>query len=239
MSPDVILTTGTASIAALRAETQTVPVVFTRVSDPVGQGFVDNLAKPGGNVTGFSNFEPAIAGKWLQTLKEIAGDIVRVVVIANPETSALDNYFRAVVAVSGTLGVEPVRAPIHNFDDIESTIAAAADAKGGGLIILPDALILNYRAPVIAAARKYRLPAIYPFRLFAKEGGLVSYGIDTTEQFRGAASYVHRILRGEKPGDLPVQAPVKFELVINLTTAKALGLTISPALLSIADDLIE
>jgi ABC-type uncharacterized transport system substrate-binding protein len=167
VSPDVILTTGTASIAALRAETQTVPVVFTRVSDPVGQGFVDNLAKPGGNVTGFSNFEPAIAGKWLQTLKEIAGDIVRVVVIANPETSALDNYFRAVVAVSGTLG------------------------------------------------------------------------IDTTEQFRGAASYVHRILRGEKPGDLPVQAPVKFELVINLTTAKALGLTISPALLSIADDLIE
>jgi putative ABC transport system substrate-binding protein len=239
LSPDVVLTTGTGSIAALRVETRTVPIVFTRVSDPVGQGIVDNLAKPGGNVTGFSNFEPAIAGKWLQILKEIAPNIVRVAVIANPETSDLESYFRAVVRVSNALAIEPVSAPIRDLDDIERAMAAAAETAGGGLIIVPDAIVLGNRALVFALARKYRLPAIYPFRFFANEGGLVSYGIDTKEQFREAALYVDRILHGENPGDLPVQAPVKFELVINLRTAKALGINVPPSLLAVADELIE
>ncbi|HXQ84342.1 MAG TPA: ABC transporter substrate-binding protein [Xanthobacteraceae bacterium] len=238
-APDVVLVLGIAPLAALRNETRSVPIVFTRISDPVGQGFVASLAKPGGNVTGFSNFEPAMAGKWLQTLKDVAPAVTRVAVIANPDASALDDYFRAITAPAAALGVEPVRAAVHNLDDIQRAIAAMSEKSGGGLVILPDGLVINNRAAVIAAAATYRVPAIYPFRVFASEGGLVAYGVNTNEQFRGAASYVDRILKGEKPADLPVQAPDKFEFVVNLKTAKALGLTVSPNLLLTADEVIE
>jgi len=239
MAPDVVLVLGSAPLAALRNETRTVPIVFTRVSDPVEQGFVASLAKPGGNVTGFSNFEPPMAGKWLQTLKDVAPAVTRVAVIANPEGAPLDNYFQAITAPATALGVEPVRAAVHNIDDVQRVIAAMSEKPGGGLIIPPDPVTLSNRAAVIAAAAKYRLPAIYPFRVYASEGGLVAYGVNTNEQFRGAASYVDRILKGEKPTDLPVQAPDKFELVVNLKTAKALGITVSPNLLLTADEVIE
>jgi putative ABC transport system substrate-binding protein len=180
-----------------------------------------------------------MAGKWLQTLKDVAPTVVRVAVISNPDSSALDNYFRSIMAPAHLLAIEPVRAAIHNLDDIERPIAAIGEKPDGGCIILPDGLALNNRAAIIAQMAKNRVPAIYPFRIFASEGGLVAYGIDTDEQFRGAASYIDRILKGEKPADLPVQAPTKFELVINLKTAKALGLSIPASLLATADEVIE
>ena len=237
--PDVVLVLGLAPLVALRNETRTVPIVFARVSNPVEQGFVASLAKPGGNVTGFSNFEPDMAGKWLQTLKDVAPAVMRVAIIANPDGTPLDNYFRAIAAPATALGVEPVRAAVHDIDDVQRIIAAMSERPGGGLIIPSDPVTLSNRAVVIAAAAKYRLPAIYPFRVYASEGGLVAYGVDTNEQFRGAASYVDRILKGEKPADLPVQAPDKFELIVNLKTAKALGITVSPNLLLTADEVIE
>ena len=238
MAPDVVVAVGFAPLGAFRDQT-TVPIVFARVSNPVEQGFVKSLAKPGGNITGFSNFEPAMAGKWLQTLKDVAPSIERVALMANPYTSALDNYFSSVATPAHSLAVEPIRTPVQNLDDVQHVIAAIAEKPGGGLIVLPDGLTLGNRATVIGLAAKYRVPAIYPFRVCASDGGLVAYGVDTNVQFRGAASYVDRIIKGEKPGDLPVQAPDKFELVINLKTAKALGLTVSPNLLSIADEVIE
>ena len=239
MSPDLIVAVGLAPIAALRDATHTVPVVFARLSDPVGLGFVTNLARPGGNVTGFTNFESSIAGKWLQTLKEIAPETVRVAVMANPEVSLLDSYFRSIASVAGALSVEPVQAPVRNQDDIERAIAAANGKPGGGLIVLPDGFTISNATTIIAQAAKYRLPAIYPFRFFASDGGLVSYGVNTNEELRGAASYVDRILKGERPADLPVQEPTKFELVVNLKTAKALGLTVPQTLLATADEVIE
>src|SRR5262249_44165331 len=180
-----------------------------------------------------------MAGKWLQILKHIVPNIFRVAVIASPTTAALDSYYRSIELVSGPLAVEVVRGLVQNLSDVEHTIAAMSAKPGGALIVVPDALILGNRGAFIAQVTKYRVPAIYPFRFFANEGGLVSYGIDTREQFRGAASYVDRILRGEKPGNLPVQAPTKFELVINLTAAKALDLSIPSPVLSLADELIE
>jgi len=238
-APDVVVAVGLVTLDAFRDQTTTLPIIFARVSNPVEQGFVKNLAKPGGNITGFSNFEPAMAGKWLQTLKDVAPSVERVALMANPETSALDNYFRSVAAPAHALAVEPIRGAVYNLDDVHHVIAAIGDKPGGGLIVLPDGLTLSNRATVIALAAKYRVPAIYPFRVCADDGGLVAYGIDTNAQFRGAASYVDRILKGEKPGDLPVQAPDKFELVLNLKTAKALDLTVSPNLLLTADEVIE
>jgi len=238
-SPDVVLAIGIGPTDTLLKGTQTVPVVFARVSDPVGQGFVTNLARPGGNVTGFINFEPAMAGKWLQTLKELDPNITHVAVMGNPQTSALDNYFRSIVAASGSLAVEPIQAAVHNQDEIGQLVAMAASNPNGGLVVIADGFMISNKRTVIAQATNYRLPAIYPFRSFAAEGGLVSYTIDTDEEFRGAASYIDRILRGAKPGDLPVQAPTRFELVINLKTAKALDLTIPQTLLATADEVIE
>jgi putative ABC transport system substrate-binding protein len=238
MAPDVVVAVGLAPLGAFRDQT-TVPIVFARVSNPVEQGFVKSLAKPGGNITGFSNFEPAMAGKWLQTLKDVAPSIERVALMATPYTSALDNYFSSVATPARSLAVEPIRTPVQNLDDVQHVIVAIAEKPGGGLIVLPDGLTLGNRTTVIGLAAKYRVPAIYPFRVYAIDGGLVAYGVNTNGQFRGAASYVDRIIKGENPGDLPVQAPDKFELVINLKTAKALGLTVSPNLLSIADEVIE
>ncbi len=238
-TPDVILATGTAAVAVLREDTHTVPVVFARVTGPVELGFVASLARPGGNVTGFTNFDYSMGGKWLQTLKEIAPDIRRVVVIGNPDSSTLDGYFSSIAADSPSLAVEPVRAAVHNPEEITRAISGSGEQQGGGLIVVPDAFTLSNRALVVAQAMQHRVPAIYPFRFFAAEGGLVSYGINTNEQYVGAAGYVDRILKGEKPANLPVQQPTKFELVINLKTAKALGLSVPSALLTRADEVIE
>jgi putative tryptophan/tyrosine transport system substrate-binding protein len=237
--PDVIVAIGTASVGALRAETRTVPIVFARVSDPVGQGFVTNLAKPGGNITGFSNFELSMGGKWVETLKEIAPSVSRVAVMANPNTSALDGYFNSIVAASASLGIKPIKAPIHDNLELERAMANVGERPDGGAIVLPDGFMISNRDAVIAQANKVLLPVLYPFRLFTDAGGLVSYGINTIEQFRGVASYVDRILKGERPGDLPVQGPTKFQLVINLKAAQAIGLNISPSVLVRADEVIE
>jgi putative tryptophan/tyrosine transport system substrate-binding protein len=239
MAPDVVVAAGLAPLGAFRDQTATLPIVFARTSNPIEQGFVKSLAKPGGNITGFSNFEPAMAGKWLQTLKDVAPSVVRVALMANPYSSALDNYFSSAATAAHALAVEAVRAPIQNLDDVQHVIAAIAQKPGAGLVVLPDGLALSNRATVIALAAQYRVPAIYPFRVCASDGGLVAYGVDANAQFRGAASYVDRILKGAKPGDLPVQEPDKFELVVNLKTAKALGLTVSPNLLLTADEVIE
>jgi len=239
LAPDVILASGYAPVAALHKESVTIPIVFTRLSDPVGQGLVASLAHPGGNVTGFTNFDVAMGGKWLQILKEVAPSIARVAVLANPETSTLNAWFRSIKAVAGSLAIELVAAPVRDQDGIERAIKEIGRKAGGGLIIPPDGFTIEHRAEVITLAAKFRVPAIYPFRVFAANGGLVSYGVDTDEQFRQAASYIDRILRGARPADLPVQQPNKFEMVINLNTAKALGLNVPQAMLSRADEVIQ
>jgi putative ABC transport system substrate-binding protein len=239
MSPDVVVTVGLAPTTALHGETHTLPIVFARVSDPVGKGFVANLARPGGNVTGFSNFELTMGGKWLETLKEIAPGVTRVAVIGNPGTSALDGFFRSVVAASGVLRIEPLEKPVRNLRELEIAMAETAGKPGTGVIVPPDGFMITNRNAVMMRADELHIPVIYPFRFFTAAGGLVSYGIKTTEQFRGVASYVDRILKGEKPSDLPVQAPTKFELVINLKSAKAIGLTVPSAMLVRADEVIE
>jgi putative tryptophan/tyrosine transport system substrate-binding protein len=240
-APDVLLAVGGVPLLVFRDATHTVPIIFARVSDPVGQHFVDNVVRPGGNVTGFTNFEPSMSGKWLQVLKDVAPSITQVGVIANPETShpGLDDYLPSILAAAVPLSITATKLPVKNLDDIERAIASAADRPSGGLIIVPDAFLLSNRGAVIEQANKYRLPAIYPFRFFASEGGLVSYGIDPDQQFPGVASYIDRVLKGEKPGDMPVQAPTKFQLVINLKTAKAIGLTVPQPMLLLADEVIE
>jgi len=216
-----------------------VPIVFTRVSDPVGQGLITNFAKPGGNITGFINFEPSMAGKWLQVLKEVVPDIRHVAVMGNPQTSALDAYFQSIQAAAGPLAVQPARAAVRSPDDIERAIASASELRPAGLVVIPDGVLIANQATIVAQAAKYRVPAIYPFGSFVAAGGLAAYTIDTDEELRGAASYVDRILRGDKPGDLPAQAPTKFRLIINLKVAKALGLDVSSLLLARADEVIE
>jgi putative ABC transport system substrate-binding protein len=240
MVPDVIVAVGVSPISELRRMTSTMPIVFTRVSDPVGLGIVKNLARPGGNITGFSNFELAIGGRWLQLLKEIVPSTTHVAVIGNPRTSsALDGWFKSITAAANSLGVNANIAPVQSPDEIDRVIAEAGAKDDAGLIVVPDGMLISKRAAVIAAAAKYRVPAMYAFRFYPAEGGLVSYGVNTAEQFRRAASYIDRILRGATPGELPVQAPDKFEFVINLKTAKALGLDIPSRLQELADEVIE
>lgn len=239
LAPDVIVSVGSSPIVELHKTTRTVPIVFARVSDPVGLGIVSNLARPAGNITGFSNFELSVGSKWLQLLKEIAPAVTRVAVIGNPKTSSLDGYFKSIAAVSKSLAVESSIAAVQSADEIERLIAGVGAKASAGLVVVPDGFLLSHRAVTIAAAAKYRVPAIYPFRFYAAEGGLLSYGINTIEQFKRAASYVDRILRGAKPADLPVQAPTEFELVINMKTAKALGIAVPQSILLRADRLIE
>src|SRR5262245_6844253 len=217
----------------------TTPIVFTQVIDPVGSGFVESMARPGGNVTGFTQFEYSLAGKWLELLKEIAPRVTRVAVLRDPTRGPGIGQFAVIQAMAPTHAVE--LTPIDAVDPAESQarrIAAFATSPNGGLIVTVGGTA-NYRDVVIAAAAKNRLPAIYPRPYFAADGGLISYGPDTIEQYRRAAGYVDRILKGEKPADLPVQAPTKYELVINLKTAKALGLEVPPTLLARADEVIE
>jgi putative ABC transport system substrate-binding protein len=239
LAPDVILTSGNFIMAPMLQAARTIPIVFTQVIDPVGSGFVESMARPGGNVTGFTQFEYSLAGKWLELLKEIAPRVTRVAVLRDPTRGPGIGQFAVIQAMAPTHAVE--LTPIDAVDPAESQarrIAAFATSPNGGLIVTVGGTA-NYRDVVIAAAAKNRLPAIYPRRYFAADGGLISYGPDTIEQYRRAAGYVDRILKGEKPADLPVQAPTKYELVINLKTANALGLEVPPTLLARADEVIE
>jgi ABC-type uncharacterized transport system substrate-binding protein len=240
LQPDVILSAVTPTTAALLQHTRTIPIVFATVSDPVGSGFVAGLAQPGGNVTGFQSMVGSLGSKWLELLKEIAPSVTRVAMLFNPAVApyaeAFLNPFKAAAA---SFAVEPIAAPVQDASTLESVIAAQARAPNGGLIVMPDTFTDVHRAEIISLAARFGLPAIYPRRPFTELGGLLSYGIDQVDSYRRAAAYVDRILKGEKPSELPVQAPVKFELVINLKTAKTLGLTIPMALQQRADELIE
>jgi ABC-type uncharacterized transport system substrate-binding protein len=239
-APDLILANATPVLAALRRESTTLPMVFVQVTDPIGNGFVPNLARPGGNVTGFTNFEFSIGGKWLQTIKEVAPALTQVAVIYSAQTAPYAEQFLAPIEVAGrTFGVVPTALPAADAAAIEQAIAGFAHAPNGGLIVLPDVSTVNHRDLIIALAARHRLPAIYPYRFYAVSGGLISYGTDLADVFRRTAGYVDRILKGEKPGELPVQAPAKYETVVNLKTAKALGLEASPMLLARADEVIE
>lgn len=239
LSPDVIFVTTTQATAPMQQATQTVPIVFTQVADPVSAGFVDSLAKPNGNLTGFTNIEYNVGAKWLELLKEIVPSITHVGVIRDPSVTASIGQFAAIQSAAQTFGVEVIPLGGRNAKDIENGITEFARGSSLGLISVATPLIMNNRNLIISLAARYRLPAIYPFRRFVADGGLICYGPDTIDPQRQAAGYVDRILKGAKPADLPVQAATKFELVINLRTAKALGLTIPSPVLSRADEVIE
>jgi putative ABC transport system substrate-binding protein len=239
LAPDAVLAQSAPMLKAMQQATRSVPIVFVRVSDPVDGGFVDNLAKPGGNVTGFTQFEYTITGKWLGVLKQIAPRVVRVAMIVGPENPLSFLYLREIKAVAPSFNVQLTEIVASDAAAIEHAISVFASEPNGGLIVLPSATALNYRAQIATLAALHKLPAIYPYRPSVMAGGLMSYGIDLNLQFRQAASYIDRILKGEKPGDLPIQRPTQFQLVINLKTAKALGLTIPDNLLAIADEVIE
>jgi ABC-type uncharacterized transport system substrate-binding protein len=237
--PDVIVISGNAALAALQKLDKTIPTVFVQISDPVGGGFVGSLSRPEGNITGFQNFEPAMGGKWLGLLKEVAPAMTRAAVMMYPDTSVHFEFLRAAEAVAPSLGVQVSTISVRDGDEAGRGLAEFADAPGGGLIVLPHPGNIDSRATLIEMTSRLGLPAIYPFRYFATSGGLISYGFDQVEHWRGAAAYVDRILRGARPADLPVQAPTKYDLVINLKTARALGLTIAPSLIATANEVIE
>jgi putative tryptophan/tyrosine transport system substrate-binding protein len=240
MAPDVILANGTPALTALRRATRSIPIVFVVVTDPVGAGYVESLARPGGNVTGFSTFEPEIGSKWLELLKEVDPRLKSVAGILDPGFRGFATLWRAVENMGPRLGLTITNIILRDTsDDIETAVAALAQEPDGGLVVLPTAINNSSRKRIFALAARHRLPAIYPFRHYAVEGGLMSYGFDTPDLFRRGASYVDRILKGEKPADLPVQAPTKFELVINLKGAKAVSLNVPPLLLARADEVIE
>jgi putative ABC transport system substrate-binding protein len=240
LAPDAIVVNGTPALAAAHQATKHIPIVFILVVDPVGAGYVKSLAHPGGYITGFSSFEPEIGGKWLELLKQIAPKVRRVAGILDPDFQGFATVWRAIENLGSRFGLVITTLVFRTADDdIESAIASFAQPSDGALIVLPTAINNLHRARIISKAARYRLPAIYPFPLYATSGGLMSYGIDTLDVFRRGASYVDRILKGERPADLPIQAPVKFELIINLKTAKSLDLTIPPTLLATADQVIE
>jgi putative ABC transport system substrate-binding protein len=239
LAPDVILAAGASALAPLLLATRTVPIVFTIVADPVGAGFVDSLSRPGGNATGFLMFEYSLSGKWLEVLKQIAPGVTRAAVIRDPAISAGTGQFGVIQSVAASLGVEVSPVNVRDAVEIERAIAAFARSPNGGLIVTASALSAVHRDLIITLSARHKLPAVYYERYFVGAGGLISYGPDFVDQYRRAAGYVDRILKGEKPADLPVQAPTKYELVINLKTAKALGLTVPDAVLARADEVIE
>ena len=240
LAPDVILVSASVSVAALQQTTRTVPIVFVNVIDPVGAGFVARLARPGGNATGFTPFEYSLSGKWLELLKEIAPNLTRIAILRDPAIAAGIGQFAAIQAMAPpSFGVELSPIGVRDAGEIERDIAAFARESNGGLIVTGSSATAVHRELIIMLAARHRLPAVYPFRYFVTSGGLISYGPDPTDQFRRAAGYVDRILKGEKAADLPVQSPTKYELAINLKTATALGLTMPPSLLARADQVIE
>ena len=240
LAPEVIVANGTPALSAVHQATRTIPVVFVVVVDPVGAGYVESLARPGGNITGFSTFEPEMGTKWLELLKEASPSLRRVAVIWDPGFKGFAALWRAIESAAVRLGLDAISVPFHDGrDDIESAIAGVALQLGGGLIVLPTTLNHTYRERIFSVAARYRLPAMYPFRHYTTDGGLMAYGFDNNDLFRRSALYVDRILRGESPANLPVQAPAKFELIVNLKTAKAMGLTIPEPFLLRADTLIN
>jgi putative ABC transport system substrate-binding protein len=239
LRPDIILTTTTSAALALQRETRTIPIIFAGVSDPVASGIVAQLDHPGGNITGFATTEALLGGKWLELLSEIAPGLKRAAIMFNPDTAPASAYMPSFEAAARSLKVEPIIAPVHGDVDIEMAIITLGRKPGGGVVVMPDVFMFAHRAPVISAAAQNKVPAAYPQSLFARDGGLLSYGVDLVDQCRRAATYVDRILRGAKPAELPVQLPTKIEMVINLKTAKALGLTIPEILLATADEVIQ
>jgi putative ABC transport system substrate-binding protein len=237
--PDVIFAQGTPVTAALQRVTRTIPIVFVNVTDPVSSGLVSSLGQPGGNITGFTNFEFSMGGKWLESLKEIAPSVRQVAIILNPDSVATRPVLNSVKSSAQAFGLEVAELAVRDGKEIEREVGKLAGENNIGLMALPDFIPLANRDLIIALAMRYRMPSIFPFRIFAASGALMSLGIDNRDLFRRAASYVDRILRGAKPQELPIQAPTKFELVINLKTAKALGITVPPALLTRADEVIE
>jgi ABC-type uncharacterized transport system substrate-binding protein len=239
LAPDVILTTGTSALGSLLQATSTVPIVFVSVTDPVGAGFVANLARPGGNATGFTAFEYGMSGKWLELLKQIAPGITRAAVLRNPAIASGSGQFGAIQAVAPLLGVEVSPIDVRDAGEIERAVTEFAHGSNRGLILTAGAAGIRHRDLIIALAARHRLPAVYPYAFFTTQGGLMSYGIESAGPYRLAAGYVDRILKGEKPAELPVQAPTRYELTINLKTAKALGLDVPPTLLARADEVTE
>ena len=239
LAPDAILAAGGATVGPLLQATRTAPIVFTMTQDPVGAGFVESLARPGGNVTGFTNFEYGIGVKWLELLKEIAPRVTRAAFLRDPAIPAGIGQFGAIQAVAPSFGIELRPVEVRDASEIERAVSAFARSANDGLIVSSNALALLHRNLIVALAARHRLPAVYPFRFFVPAGGLVSYGPDSVDPHRRAAGYVDRILKGAKPADLPVQAPTKYELAINLKTAKALGIEVPPTLLARADEVIE
>ena len=240
-SPNLVIAHTSPATIALKSETSTTPILFVTVTEPLAQGLVKSLAKPGGNVTGFSNFEFSMGGKWLQILKEILPELKRANVLFNPDTApgAGQIFLRSIEAAAKAHAIEVSAAPVHNVSDIENTFASISHSQGAGAIIPPDIFLVVNRANIIELAARYRVPTSYQYDYFARNGGLVSYGVDVPDLFRRVAGYVDRILNGATPSDLPVQSPVKFQLVVNLKTANALGLAVSPTLLARADEVIE
>ena len=240
MQPDLVLSHTTPTTAALLQQTRTIPIVFATVTDPVGSGIVPSLARPGGNVTGFTLVEPTMAAKWVELLKEIAPRVNRVAMVFNPATATYADYFlKPFKAAAPSFAVAAITAPVRDISELESVVAAQAREPNGGLIVMPDSFTDTHREEIISLAARYHLPGVYAYRFFAERGGLLSYGADLRENFRRAADYVDRVLKGEKPADLPVLRATRFELVINLQTAKTLGLEIPPTLLARADEVIE
>jgi putative ABC transport system substrate-binding protein len=239
LEPEVILAQSNPGVAALRQLTSTIPIVFVNVADPVESGFVESLARPGGNITGFSNFEASMGGKWLEALKQIAPGATNVLALLQVETAANAGFLRTAQSAAPALGMTLTAASVHNATEIETAVKALSTEINCGLMVMPHPITVVHRGLILKLATRYRLPAVYAFRYHVAEGGLISYGIDLVDLYRRAASYVDRILRGAKPRDLPVQAPSKFEMVINLKTAKALGLDVPVHLQQLADEVIE
>jgi putative tryptophan/tyrosine transport system substrate-binding protein len=239
LQPEIILTNSTPATIALQRETRTIPIVFATVGDPVASGIVARLDHPSGNITGFANYEPTLGGKWLELLSEIAPGLERAAIIFNPDTSPASAYMPSLETAARSLKVAPIAAPVHSDVEIETAIIALGREPRGGLVVIPDVFMEVHRVPIILAAARNNVPAVYSTSYFARDGGLLSYGPDRLDAFRRAATYVDRILRGAKAAELPVQQPTKFELVINLKTARALGLTIPETLLATADEVIQ
>jgi putative ABC transport system substrate-binding protein len=240
LQPDLILTSSTPAAAAMLQQTRTIPIVFVIVADPVGSGFVASLPRPGGNATGFTPIVRSLGGKWVELLKEIAPRLARVALLFNPPTATfIEGYVPPFKAAAAAIGAEAVIAPVNDLPGLESLVATEAREPNSGLVVIPDAFTIQHRAEIIALAARHRVPAVYWSRSFTEIGGLISYGPYIVDEYRRAAAYADRILRGSKPSELPVQAPVKFDLVVNLKTAKALGLDVPPSLLAAADEVID
>jgi putative ABC transport system substrate-binding protein len=237
-APDVAVADSTPAALAFQRETQTTPIVFIQAGNPVGSGLVASLARPGGNLTGFTNYVPSMGGKWLELLKEVAPKIARAAALFNPKTHT-GQYWGVLEAATQSLGVPFSKAPVVDAGAIAPAVETMAREPAGGLIVMPDSFTMTHRETIIALAARHRVPAVYPYRVFSANGGLMSYGMSRVDVYRDAAAYVDRVLRGDKPADLPVQAPTKYELVINIKTAKALGIDIPPTMLTRADEVIE